>query len=428
MHDSELHRDLSREIDKISIIDTHEHLTHVQGLMWAKKIDFGRLFVHYARCDLISAGMSAEAMSMVIDPSSSLDVQAKWKAIKPYYEKSWNTGYCECLRIALRDLYDIDDLRDDSVELLSSKMNDVSRETWTREVFDRANIDIALENGAYRNPVHTREKSPELFIYDMVDDFSCLDIPRLASDSGLEARNLTDYLNMIDWYFDQFSCEAAGFKISRAYDRTLSFDDVPEDYANTIFDRLLKSGTQLTLPERRALEDFVIHHAVRCAGAHDLPVKFHTGLQEGNSNDIRNSRAGLLVNLFMKYPGTKFDIYHISWPYTEELISICKNFPNVYVDFCWAWIFNPPAARRYLSDMLETIPMNKIHGFGGDFIFAEGTYGHSRIARREIARVLTDKVVDGRFTEDFALKAAKMILRDNAMENFHIAEKRPKSI
>ncbi|MHB1458963.1 MAG: hypothetical protein ACYC0V_18795 [Armatimonadota bacterium] len=116
----------------------------------------------------------------------------------------------------------------------------------------------------------------------------------------------------------------------------------------------------------------------------------------------------------------------MSWPYTEELICICKNFPNVFIDFCWAWIFNPPASRRYLSDMLETVPLNKIHGFGGDFIFVEGTYGHSRIARREISRVLTKKIEEGRFSESYAIKAANMILRENAIENFCLDSKRPR--
>lgn len=425
MYNSEIYRMISGEVDKIRIIDTHEHLTHQHGLMWADKIDFGRLFVHYANSDLISAGMPPEAIANVSNPESPWDVPTKWKAIEPYYLKTWNTGYCECLRIAIRDIFGIEDLSADTVEELSARMHDVSRGTWTREIFDKANIDIALEHGAYQSPVYTREKRSDLFLYDMVDDFTNLNLEPLLKDSGLEVPDLDGYLLLIDWYFDKFAKEASAFKTARAYDRSLSFEDVPQDHASGIFDRLLKQGNHLTHPERNALEDFIMHYCIKSAGDHNLPVKFHTGLQEGNSNDIRNSRAGLLVNLFMKYPKTKFDIYHISWPYTEELISICKNFPNVYIDFCWAWIFNPPAARRYLSDMLETVPLNKIHGFGGDFIFVEGTYGHSRIARREISRVLTEKVEEGRFNECYAIKAAIMILRENAIENFHINEKRP---
>jgi len=126
----------------------------------------------------------------------------------------------------------------------------------------------------------------------------------------------------------------------------------------------------------------------------------------------------------MKYPQTPFDIYHISYPYQEELAALAKNFPNVTVDFCWMWIIDPAAGRRALSDMLDTVPANKIHGFGGDFILVEGSYGHAQIARREIARVLCDKVEEGRFSEDYALEVGKMLLRDNAIENFGLEPRR----
>ena len=78
--------------------------------------------------------------------------------------------------------------------------------------------------------------------------------------------------------------------------------------------------------------------------------------------------------------------------------------------------------------MLDTVPANKILGFGGDYVFVEGVYGHSVIARREIARVLCQKVEEGRFTEDYALALGHMLLRENAVENFDLVEKRKRSI
>jgi len=153
-------------------------------------------------------------------------------------------------------------------------------------------------------------------------------------------------------------------------------------------------------------------------------MKFHTGFQAGNGNIITNSRAALMANLFMKYPKTGFDIYHISYPYQEELVTLAKNFPNVTIDFCWIWAINPAAARRTLSDMLDAVPANKIHGFGGDYIFVEGTYGHAVITKREIARVLCEKVEEGRFSEDYAVKVGQMLLRDNPIENFGLEQRR----
>jgi len=421
MH-TELHNRILAEVERVSIVDTHEHLTLPFQLARMGRIDFGRLFTHYASCDLISAGMSPQEMAQVQRMDSDLSPAEKWRLVEPWYRRAWNTGYCECIRIAVRDLYGIEDLTDDTVEPLSEKMNAVPRESWTREVFDRSGIDVALGNVWDGSPVYPRTDYHDLFVYDMADDFTSLDFGYLSKDTDMPVGSLPEYLSVIDHYFEQYAYQASALKIGRAYNRTLAFQDVSRGWAERSFLQIVKGHP--TNAERRSVEDFIVHYLMTKCEEYELPVKFHTGLQEGNCNDIRNSRAALLIPLFVQYPNVKFDIYHISWPYTEELANICKNFPNVWIDFCWAWIFNPPAARRCLSDMLETVPLTKIHGFGGDFIFVEGTYGHSRIARREIARVLSDKVTEGRFNEEYAVWAAQRLLRWNALEDFRVEEKR----
>jgi hypothetical protein len=59
-------------------------------------------------------------------------------------------------------------------------------------------------------------------------------------------------------------------------------------------------------------------------------------------------------------------------------------------------------------------------GFGGDYIFVEGAYAHSRIARENIARVLIEKVEEGYLNEEEALKIAFRLLRDNPKELFNL--------
>jgi predicted TIM-barrel fold metal-dependent hydrolase len=204
----------------------------------------------------------------------------------------------------------------------------------------------------------------------------------------------------------------------------LSFENVQKTDAERIFNFLLTSKNRPGLGDIRALEDFVMHYLCLKCGEHGIRMKFHTGLQEGNGNVITNSRAALMANLFTSYPQTGFDIYHISYPYQDELVTIAKNFPNVTVNFCWMWIINPAAARRALSEMLDAVPANKIHGFGGDFSFVEGSYGHAKIARREISRVLAEKVGEHRFSEDYAICIGHMLLRDNALDNFGLAARR----
>ena len=162
----------------------------------------------------------------------------------------------------------------------------------------------------------------------------------------------------------------------------------------------------------------MLHQIIRQAVERGLPIQVHTGLQEGNGNVITNSRPSHLIPLFIRYPRARFDLFHAGYPYHHELTTLAKNFPNVYADLCWIPIVSPTLATAILHEWLETIPVNKIFAFGGDFIIVEGAYGHSRMARQVVARVLAEKVEAGYFAEDEAVLFGRMILRDNAKSFF----------
>jgi predicted TIM-barrel fold metal-dependent hydrolase len=100
------------------------------------------------------------------------------------------------------------------------------------------------------------------------------------------------------------------------------------------------------------------------------------------------------------------------------LSVLAKIFPNVYVDFCWAHIISGSLSRRTLHEMLETVPANKIFGYGGDYRYPELSYAHAKMARQNIARVLAGKVAEGFFTETEAVGVARMILHDNPNRMF----------
>lgn len=64
-------------------------------------------------------------------------------------------------------------------------------------------------------------------------------------------------------------------------------------------------------------------------------------------------------------------------------------------------------------------------GFGGDFIFIEGTYGHAQMAKDGISQVLADKTTEGTMTRDRALTVARWLLRDNPINWFDLEGKVP---
>jgi len=140
--------------------------------------------------------------------------------------------------------------------------------------------------------------------------------------------------------------------------------------------------------------------------------------------DVRHIQPTRLTNLFVQYPEARFDLFHIGYPYQEEVLALAKHFANVYVDMCWAWIIDPRASVRFLEQFVTAVPSNKLFGFGGDYVVAEPVYGHLRIARDGIARALSELVEEDYLTTPEALAIARRILRENALEVFRVEEKR----
>ena len=135
--------------------------------------------------------------------------------------------------------------------------------------------------------------------------------------------------------------------------------------------------------------------------------------------ELGNSRASLLTNLFLKYPKINFHLLHSSYPWMYEAASIAKQFPNVTLDLTWVHVIVPQGARDGLSHMLDMVPLNKIHGFGGDYCVPVNIWGALEVARENIAAVLAEKVEVGAMTETAAVEIAVKMLNSNALEIFN---------
>jgi len=165
----------------------------------------------------------------------------------------------------------------------------------------------------------------------------------------------------------------------------------------------------------------MMHQVIRAVIETGLPLQIHTGLQEGNENIITNANPTHLINLFIEYREAKFDLFHGGYPYVHEWATLAKNFANVYADLCWVHIISPGIGRRLLHELIETVPSNKIMAYGGDAITVEMAYGHARMARQVVARVLSEKVTEGYLNENEATALARKILRDNPADLFRLS-------
>ncbi|MEE8324827.1 MAG: hypothetical protein V3R31_04160, partial [Candidatus Humimicrobiaceae bacterium] len=103
-------------------------------------------------------------------------------------------------------------------------------------------------------------------------------------------------------------------------------------------------------------------------------------------------------------------------PYSDQLIAICKQFPNVYFNLCWITDISTHLYKEILNKLIEIIPSNKIFGFGGDYMFIEGLYGSQKLARKAISELMYKKIKQNYFSFDQAVGFTEKILHQNPMD------------
>jgi predicted TIM-barrel fold metal-dependent hydrolase len=167
----------------------------------------------------------------------------------------------------------------------------------------------------------------------------------------------------------------------------------------------------------------MMHFILGLANRRNLTFQYHTGIQEGFGNLLPNSDPSLLTNLFLEYPDVDFDLFHMGYPHQGIVAALSKNFQNVYIDMCWAHIISPEASINALTEWFDSVPINKISAFGGDYLFIDGVYGHQHMARANVCRALTKKVEEDVFDIERAKEISKMLFYDNPLKIFKLEDK-----
>ena len=426
------------------LVDTHEHIQH-EHLRNAQQIDlFSSWLLHYASSDIVAAGMPIAVLEEVRDASRPLG--ERWAMLAPYWAHARTTGYGRALIVAARDLYGIADIDVETWEGLSARISASNKPGWYREVLrERAGIRVAIADVGFdrgRGFLDTLEADvdDELFVRSVRFEAFIMargrrDLLALERATDTSIHSVDDLVRALEVAFERVRArgQMVAVKNALAYVRPLDWAETSRHDAEVAFRHTLSHADELrelrfpamggSLREMKPLQDYMMHQTIRLAIEHGLPMQIHTGLQEGNGNVLTNSRPTDLVNLFLQYPEARFDLFHAGYPYSGEVAALAKNFPNVYADLCWVHVISPTVGRRVLREYVETIPANKIFGFGGDYLFVEGSYAHARMAREGVARTLGEMVDEGYFGLDDALAVARKVLHDNAWEFFRLGER-----
>lgn len=409
------------------MVDTHEHLPDEEERLRGEFIscdDWGVLFSHYIDSDLVSAGMPNESRDLLCGRDA--DTAAKWRALEPYWPAVKHTGYGQAVRIAIRELYGVDDLDARSVAEVAEGYAKLRVPGMYRRVLaETAGIESCQVDYLWRPFKESRQPA------FLMQDLSILGmhvnpaIDAHAGPAGIEVKTLEDWHRVIAWWFDRYGPYATAVKSQAAYSRGLDYEQVPAEDAARAFDRH-RAGERLDPAERKRLEDHLFWFCVGQAGRHRLPVKLHTGYYAGeNGMPLARVRANPAeaAELCRRSPETTFVFMHIGYPYWQDMIALAKHYTNAVIDMCWAWIIDPAASKEFLKSFIAAAPATKVLTFGGDYIPVECVAGHARLARRGIARALRELVEEELLSLDDALALVDPLLRGNARAIFKIEEK-----
>ena len=208
--------------------------------------------------------------------------------------------------------------------------------------------------------------------------------------------------------------KAAGclaLKCASAYDRALDFHQVSKVRAQRAY--LKKNATK---NEIQAFQDYVFFELCQIAAEEDLPFQCHTGLGR-----IDRTSALMLREVIGCNPGTRFVLFHGSYPWMDDIQAMAHFFPNVSIDLCWLPLISTDAAERFLYEMLDVTTADKFM-WGCDTWTPQESYGALLAMREVICRVLTKRIERGIADVENAKNLIWRIMYQNATEMYRIGD------
>lgn len=397
-------RHLLAALEEMEIIDCHEHLPpEADRLSW--QVDVFTLFSHYTAPDFIVAGMRQADYERTQDATLPLDY--RWRLFEPYWRQvRWNS-YARAALITAKRFYGFDDINAETYQPLSDAIRKQNTPgLYQRVLGDACRIRTSLTQCG-RTDTGTSLLTPLLHMTPDMSSWRA--IQGCGYCQGQTMHTLDDFLDACRAAFTKGQAEGCvGLKMM-----SNPYGNPDRAAAVTAFDNLREGRPA----DHDALRSYYVDQMVGFAGELGLVVAVHTGYW----GDFRTLAPTHMIPLLQRHPRTRFDMYHLGYPYVRESLMIGKAFPNTWLNLAWTHIISQRFAVESLDEAIDLVPMNKILGFGGDYGKpVEKVIGHLAMAKEDIAQVLARRVAAGRWTEKQALAIARQWLWDNPVELYRL--------
>ena len=428
-----LNHSLEHALGAVPILDVH---THLCGAKLTARGLHDILLYHMVVSDLYSAGCPSGArLTQFPNWASKKEAHQRIEEALPYLRYIQNTSGWWGVRIILRDLYD---WNEPITTYNWRRLDDQVREraddaAWARSILKRASIQrtcaeycrrgkgegddvlqyslewgmfMRTQWGEYDTAVYDLERAwgrpPEAPVAILGDE------ARPAADRTI--KTVADVHAAIKHYVDAIPYEqlvSTAMGLSSDIDYRLPTD---EEMAGAL-QRRAKAG-----PAERDIYAAYIGEAFLSAlekHGEEILFQFSLGAEPlpfETASRISQKTLAQLAEIVARHPKLRFQCFVSSRHANQTLCTLCRELPNFSLAGFWWHSFFPAAIRHVLAERLDMVPVNKQAGFFSDAYVVEWSYAKTVIVRKQMAHVFAEKVAQGQYTLDEALRVAREIL------------------
>ncbi len=425
-------RDMEEALVEVPVFDIHTHL--VGGHLGARGLHDVLLY-HMVVSDLYAAGCPTGArLTQFPAWPDQEEASARLNEAIPFLPHIQNTSSYWGVRTILRDLYGWSDpiTRDNWWALDAMIHERADDRAWHHSVLDRLNIQRTGTEIARRGSGEDDDRLQYALEWAFFTrcqwgefDTALYELERCwgrspESPSPIGAggrppvertiRSLADAQAAIDHYVSAIPYRQI-LSTATHLSTDIDFRDISDGEMDAAIARRAQAG-----PAERDIYAAWVHERFLTAlekGAEQIVFQFSFGAEPlpfETGSRLNQRTIAQLAAVIGRHPQLRFQCFLSSRHANQSLCTLARELPNFSLAGCWWHNFFPDTIRQVLAERLDMLPANKQVAFFSDAYCVEWTYAKAVIVRKQLARVLGERVSLGQYTVDEAVDVAQAIL------------------
>ena len=421
---------LEEGLAAMPLFDAH---THVDAAHLSARGLHDVLLYHMCISDLVSAGCPDRAR--LSDDPDDTEAETRLIGAMPYLPYIQNTSIFWGVRIILQDLYGwTEPLSADNWRRVDAMIRERAGDpSWPRSILKKTKIHRAgtlLSSRRDGSADDILQYSLEWAFFTRaqwgVNDIPVYELERTWSqDEPDEPLPVTlganrppaerpictvdDVHSAITHYVKHIPCSQV-LTTAQHISTDINFRDVSDDEMA----QALRRRGQATVEDRDVYASYILERFLSELEQHadDIVYQFSLGAEPlpfETGSMLRQDTIFQLAAIIDRHPRLRFQVFLSSEHANQSLCTLARELPNLSLIGYWWHNFFPGIIRKVMGDRLDMLAVNKQIGFFSDAYCSEWQYAKAVIIRRQMARVMADRVDLGQYTADEALRIAHEI-------------------